>query len=127
MPIGKAQAQFPGAGPQRQFPGGADSLGEQIQRAYPNAKVVKTLNTVSAFLMVNPSLVANADHTMFICGNDASAKTQVTEWLKGWFGWKDVIDLGDITNARGTEQVMPVWIRLLGVLGTGMFNFKVVK
>ena len=104
-----------------------DSLGEQIQRAYPNVKVVKTLNTVTAFLMVNPSLVANADHTLFVCGNDADAKAQVTEWLKGWFGWKDVIDLGDITNARGTEQVLPIWIRLFGVLGTGMFNFKIVK
>jgi hypothetical protein len=89
--------------------------------------VIKTLNTVTAALMVNPSLVANADHTMFICGNDADAKTQVTEWLKVWFGWKDVIDLGDITNSRGTEQVLSIWIRLLGVLGTGMFNFKVVK
>ena len=109
------------------FVSNTDSLGEQIQRAYPNTKVIKTLNTVTAALMVNPGLVANADHTMFICGNDADAKTQVTEWLKVWFGWKDVIDLGDITNARGTEQVLSIWIRLLGVLGTGMFNFKVVK
>ncbi len=104
-----------------------DSLGEQIQRAYPNVKVVKTLNTVTAFLMVNPSLVANADHTLFVCGNDVDAKAQVTDWLKGWFGRKDVIDLGDITNARGTEQVLPIWVRLFGVFGTGMFNFKVVK
>ena len=80
-----------------------DSLGEQIQRAYPNVKVV------------------------FVCGDDADAKTQVTDWLKGWFGWKDVIDLGDITNARGTEQVLPIWIRLFGVLGTGMFNIKIVR
>ncbi|MEI7844623.1 MAG: NAD(P)-binding domain-containing protein [Chloroflexota bacterium] len=109
------------------FVSNTDSLGEQIQRAYPDAKVIKTLNTVTAALMVNPGLVANADHTMFICGNDADAKTQVTEWLKVWFGWKDVIDLGDITNSRGTEQVLSIWIRLLGVLGTGMFNFKVVK
>jgi predicted dinucleotide-binding enzyme len=104
-----------------------DSLGEQIQRAYPKAKVVKTLNTVTAFLMVNPSLVANADHTLFVCGNDTDAKAQVTEWLKGWFGWKDVIDLGDITNARGTEMYLPIWLRLWGALGTGMFNVKVMK
>ncbi len=104
-----------------------DSLGEQIQRTFPNAKVIKTLNTVTSSLMVNPGLVGNADHTLFVCGNDADAKAQVTEWLKAWFGWKDVIDLGDITNARGTEQVLPIWIRLFGVLGTGMFNFKVVK
>ncbi len=105
----------------------ADSLGEQIQRAYPNVKVVKTLNTVTAFLMVNPSLVANGDHTLFVCGNDAAAKAQVTEWLKSWFGWKDVIDLGDITNARGTEMYLPLWIRVWGALGTGMFNIKIVK
>ena len=77
--------------------------------------------------MVNPALVGNGDHTLFVCGDDADAKTQVTDWLKGWFGWKDVIDLGDITNARGTEQVLPIWIRLFGVLGTGMFNIKIVR
>lgn len=104
-----------------------DSLGEQIQRAYPHVKVVKTLNTVTAFLMINPSLVANADHTMFVCGNDAEAKAQVTEWLQGWFGWKDVIDLGNITNARGTEMYLALWIRLWGTLGTGMFNVKIMK
>ena len=104
-----------------------DSVGEQIQRAFPNVKVVKTLNTVTASLMVNPGLVANADHTMFMCGNDAAAKTQVTDWLKNWFGWKDVIDLGDITNARGTEMYLPIWLRLWGALGTGMFNVKIVR
>jgi predicted dinucleotide-binding enzyme len=104
-----------------------DSLGEQIQRAYPNVKVVKTLNTVTAFLMVNPALVGNGDHTIFVSGNDAAAKAQVTEWLKGWFGWKDVIDLGDITNARGTEMYLPIWLRMWGALGTGMFNIKVVR
>lgn len=104
-----------------------DSLGEQIQRAFPDVKVVKTLNTVTAFLMVNPGLVADADHTMFVCGNDVDAKAQVTGWLKGWFGWKDVIDLGDITSARGTEMYLPIWLRLWGALGTGMFNVKVVK
>ncbi|MCB9455805.1 MAG: NAD(P)-binding domain-containing protein [Anaerolineaceae bacterium] len=104
-----------------------DSIGEQIQRAYPDVKVVKTLNTVTAFLMVNPAQVGDADHTLFVCGNDEAAKAQVTGWLKGWFGWKDVIDLGDITNARGTEMLLPIWVRLFGVLKTGMFNFKVVQ
>ena len=104
-----------------------DSLGEQIQHAFPGAKVVKTLNTVSPLLMVNPGLVASAEHTIFVCGNDAAAKTQVTAWLKDWFGWKDVIDLGDITNARGTEMYMPIWMRLRGALGTVMFNVKILK
>ncbi|RIK46518.1 MAG: NADP oxidoreductase [Chloroflexi bacterium] len=104
-----------------------DSLGEQIQRAYPDVRVVKTLNTVTAFLMVDPGQVADADHTMFVCGNDAAAKTQVTAWLKEWFGWKDVIDLGDISNARGMEMWLPLWVRLFGTLQTGMFNLKIVR
>lgn len=73
---------------------------------------MKALNTVTAFLMVNPGLVGNGDHTIFVSGNDAAAKAQATEWLKGWFGWKDVIDLGDITTARGTEMYLPIWLRL---------------
>lgn len=104
-----------------------DSLGEQIQRAYPDVKVVKALNTVTALLMVNPTLVGNGDHTIFVCGNDATAKAQVAEWLKGWFGWKDVMDLGDITSSRGTEMYLPIWLRIWGALGTGMFNVKIVK
>ncbi len=104
-----------------------DSLGEQIQCAYPQVKVVKTLNTVTAFLMVNPGLVANGDHTMFVSGNDVNAKKQVIGWLKDWFGWKDVIDLGEISSARGMEMYLPIWLRLWSALGTGMFNVKVVK
>lgn len=104
-----------------------DSLGEQIQLAFPGVKVVKTLNTVTAFLMVNPGLIAGGDHTMFVCGNDVAAKAQVTEWLKAWFGWQDIVDLGDITSARGTEMYLPIWLRLWGALGTGMFNVKVVR
>lgn len=104
-----------------------DSLGEQIQRAFPAAKVVKTLNTVTAGLMVNPRQVADGDHHLFISGNDAGAKAQVAAWLKDWFGWQHIIDLGDISTARGTEMYLPIWLRLWGALGTGMFNVKVVK
>lgn len=104
-----------------------DSLGEQIQRAYPAARVVKTLNTVTAFLMVDPGQLADADHSLFVSGNDAEAKATVIGWLGEWFGWKDVIDLGDITTARGTEQLLPIWVRLFGVFDTGIFNFKIVR
>jgi predicted dinucleotide-binding enzyme len=104
-----------------------DSVGEQIQRAFPNVKVVKTLNTVTASLMVNPRQLADGEHHLFISGNDAEAKAQVIQWLTTWFGWKHIIDLGDITNARGTEMYLPIWIRLMGALGTGVFNIKVVK
>jgi predicted dinucleotide-binding enzyme len=104
-----------------------DSLGEQIQRAFPRLRVVKTLNTTNAFVMVNPAAVAGGDHSMFVCGDDAEAKARVKGWLGEWFGWRDVIDLGDITTARGTEMLLPIWIRLWGALGTPMFNFKIAR
>lgn len=104
-----------------------DSLGEQVQRALPRTLVVKTLNTVNAHLMVDPSHLAGGDHTMFVCGNDAAAKGKVTGLLREWFGWKDVVDLGDITNARGTEMYLPLWVRLYGALKTPMFSVKVVR
>jgi len=103
-----------------------DSLGEQIQRAFPDVKVVKTLNTMNCNIMVNPSRVPG-EHDVFICGNDAEAKTIVTQILKDWFGWKSVIDLGDITNARGTEMLLPIWVRLWGVFRNANFNFRIVK
>jgi predicted dinucleotide-binding enzyme len=105
-----------------------DSLGEQIQRTFPDTKVVKTLNTLNCQLMVNPGAVANGDHTIFISGNDGQAKETVLGVLQQ-FGWKkeNVIDLGDITTARGTEQLLPIWIRLWGALGTPNFNFKIAR
>lgn len=104
-----------------------DSLGEQIQRAFPDVKVVKTLNTTNAQVMVNPAQVGGGDHDLFVCGNDAAAKARVTELLKQWFGWRNVIDLGDITTARGAEMVLPIWVRLMGALDTPLFNFKIVR
>ena len=104
-----------------------DSLGEQIQRELPATRVVKTLNTVNAFLMVDPRQLHGGDHSMVICGNDAAAKAQVTSILKEWFGWKDVVDLGDITNARGSEMWLPLWVRLYGALNTPMFGMKIVR
>ncbi len=105
----------------------SDSLGEQVQRELPNTKVVKALNTVNAFLMVDPRQLAGGDHSMVICGNDAGAKTQVTRLLQDGFGWKDVVDLGDITNARGSEMFVALWVRLYGALQTPMFGIKIVR
>jgi 8-hydroxy-5-deazaflavin:NADPH oxidoreductase len=104
-----------------------DSLGEQVQRKFPELRVVKGLNTLTAALMVEPGLLRERTN-LFICGNDAGAKGQVRELLVS-FGWKeeDIIDLGDISMSRGTEQILPVWIRLWGALGTPMFNFRIVK
>ena len=107
-------------------PGNTDSLGELIQRTFPKTKVVKTLNTMNCFLMVNPGALEE-DHNVFVSGNDAGAKSKAKEILSS-FGWKDanIIDLGDITTARGTEQLLPIWIRLYTVLHNPMFNFKIV-
>ncbi len=104
-----------------------ESLAEQIQRAFPATGVVKSLNTVSAPVMVDPSRVNGRDHDMFVSGNDAAAKGRVIEILKGWFGWKTVHDLGDITTARGTEMYMMLWLRLWGSLQTPDFNIKIVR
>ncbi len=103
-----------------------DSLAEQIQRAFPALKVVKALNTTNASVMTNPAAVGDGAHTLFVCGNDAGAKARVTELVRS-FGWKDVVDLGDITGARGAEMLLPIWLRLFGVLKTPLFNFKVVR
>jgi predicted dinucleotide-binding enzyme len=104
-----------------------DSLGEQIQRAFPAARVVKTLNTVTAAVMVEPAAVAGGDHHVFVSGDDEAAKAEVTGILRAGFGWRHVIDLGDITTARGTEMYLALWVRLIGVVGSAMFNVKLVQ
>ena len=104
----------------------SDSLGEQIQRAFPDAMVVKTLNTLGAELMVDPASLAGGDHTIFLSGDDAGAKATVTELLQS-FGWRDIIDLGELNTARGTEMLLPIWLRLMSALGTRTFNFKIVR
>lgn len=104
-----------------------DSLGEQIQRAFPNVKVVKALNTLTTALMVEPDLVGGGNHHLFICGDDAAAKARVTRLLGEWFGWREVIDVGGIEASRGTEMILPLWIRLMGALGTPLFNFRIVR
>ncbi len=107
------------------FVSNTDSLGEQIQKALPKTKVVKTFNTMNAMLQVNPHQLANGEHHIFVSGNDIDAKTKVKELLKS-YNWKHIIDLGDITTARGTEMMMPFWLRLWGSLKTPMFNYKIV-
>jgi predicted dinucleotide-binding enzyme len=102
-----------------------DSLAEQIQREFPAARVVKTLNTLTAGLMVRPQTLPEGS-SVFVSGDDADAKALVAALLKE-FGHTDVIDLGDLTTARGSEMLLPVWLRLMGALGTPMFNFKIIR
>lgn len=104
-----------------------NSLGEEIQRAFPDVKVVKTLNTLWCGLMVNPGMIHGGDHTIFVCGNDAAAKESVKGILLS-FGWidKNILDLGDITKARGTEMYLPLWLSIYGSTNNGAFNIKIV-
>lgn len=102
-----------------------DSLGERLQRELPMMKVVKTLNTCNCRVMVDPHRV-KGDHDVFVCGNDGGARETVKALLHD-FGWKTVVDLGDITAARATEQLMPIWLRLYGLYGSADFNFKIVR
>ncbi len=105
-----------------------NSLGEEIQKRFPEARVVKTFNTMWCGIMVDPNLVGGGNHVNYICGNDASAKA-VTIGILKQFGWKDecLLDLGDITNARGTEATLLIWLRVYGATKTGAFNFGIVK
>jgi len=103
-----------------------DSLGEQIQREFPQARVVKTLNTMNCVMMVDPAQLPG-DHNVFVSGNDAEAKAAIAGALSEWFGWnpRNIIDLGDITTARGVEMILPLWVRLYGSMGHPNFNFHI--
>lgn len=105
------------------------SLGERIQQALPGAFVVKTLNTVNAALMIDARQVGRGAHTLFLSGNDKDAKNKAAHFLNDAFNWKgdQLIDLGDITTARVTEGLMPLWVQLWQTLGTALFNIKVVR
>ena len=103
-----------------------DSLAEQIQRAFPETKVVKSLNTMTAALMVDPARLGGGDHSAFVSGDDAAAKQVVVDLLTS-MGHRDVIDVGDLSTARGTEMLLSLWVRLMGALGTPYFNVKIVR
>jgi 8-hydroxy-5-deazaflavin:NADPH oxidoreductase len=107
--------------------GNADSVGEQLQREFPEARVVKTLNTVNCEVMVDPSLVPG-EHDVFVCGNDESAKADVSSLLES-FGWpaNHILDLGDITSARSVEMYLALWLRLWGVAQSPHFNIRLVS
>lgn len=109
------------------FVSGHDSLAERIQRAFPETPVVKTLNTVNAEVMVDPDTVGDGDHTAFLSGDDEAAKAEVADLLMEGFGWRHVLDLGDLTTARGAEAYLLFWIRARQALGTSAFNVRIVE
>jgi len=103
-----------------------DSLGEQIQRIFPDTKVVKTLNTVNANVMVEPLKLIERTQ-VFVSGNDIEAKATVVRILREWFGWKEILDLGDITTSRAVEMFLPLWQSLRKVIPDQRFNIKIVS
>ena len=103
-----------------------DSLAEQIQRAFPESRVVKALNTVTAAVMVDPAGLGDGDTTIFAAGDDAEARAQVVGLLRD-LGWRDIVELEGLENARGLEMWMGLWVRLMGALGTTHFNLRLVR
>jgi predicted dinucleotide-binding enzyme len=103
-----------------------DSLGEQIQRAFPEAKVVKTLNTMNSNVMVDPRKLSEKTD-VFVSGNDPEAKATVTAILRDWFGWRSIIDLGDITTSRGVEMFVILWQNMRDAISSPRFNIKIVS
>ena len=101
------------------------SAGEQLQLKLPDARVVKTLNTMNHLLMVDPGRLSGS-HDVFLCGDDEAAKADVIGMLSE-FGWDDPIDLGPLAAARGMEGLMPFWLRVWGVVGSADFNYKIVR
>ena len=103
-----------------------DSLGEQIQRPFPDVRVVKAFNTITAALMLDAACIPG-DHDLLMCGNEAGAKAQVTPLAKEAFGWKHMMDLGGITASRALEGYLPLWLRLRGTLKSADFNVHIVR
>ncbi|WP_438317633.1 NADPH-dependent F420 reductase [Streptomyces sp. HUAS TT3] len=107
-------------------PVNTDSLGEELQRALPQARVVKTFNTLAAEVMPNPAAVGDGDHTVFVSGDDAEAREAVTALLTA-LGWRDVLDLGGIRTARATEMMLRMFIDASAAVGTYRLGFKIVR
>ena len=102
-----------------------DSLAEQLQRALPEIRLVKMFNTMAHEVMVDPAGLPQ-ESTIFVAGNDETARQTATE-LAGDLGWTDVLDLGDLTAARGLEMYISLWLRIYGTLGRPGFNIKVIR
>lgn len=101
------------------------SAAEALQAKLPDARVVKTLNTMNHQLMVDPGRLPGK-HDVFVCSDDENAKGEVVEMLNE-FGWAEPIDLGPLAAARGTEGMMPFWLRMWGVQGNADFNYHIVR
>lgn len=108
------------------FTANKKSIGEQLQAALPKTKVVKAFNTANIDVQINPQSLAGGDHHLFVCGNDQAAKKQVIKLARS-YGWKDIIDLGDIKAAHGLEMLMPFWLSVRSTLDSSDFNYKIAQ
>jgi 8-hydroxy-5-deazaflavin:NADPH oxidoreductase len=117
---------FSGGFPPRLSVCNDDSLGEQIQRRFPDTRVVKALNTIGAPIMVDPAVVAD-EHTIFVAGEDDAAKAEVVGVLES-MGWarERILDLGGIQASRSVEMYVPLWLSLYGLQGSPLVSIKVV-
>jgi len=104
-----------------------NSLAEQIQSAIPKAKIVKAFNTMNASVQINPKSVAKGGHHLFMAGNSQESKNKVTKYAKDWYGWQNILDLGDIKSARGLEMILPIWLSIMNAKGTAQFNFNIAQ
>lgn len=116
---------FDAHGPPGLFVGTEDSLGERLQRAMPGASVVQCFNTVNHAKMVDPAFAGGVPE-MMLCGDDAEAKAAVADVAMS-FGWPGVLDVGGIDGAPWLEALVPLWVRVGGVLGTWGHAFKVAR
>ena len=107
------------------FVANTDSLAEQLQQALPQVRLVKMFNTMAHEVMVDPAQLGQ-ESTIFVAGNDESARRGAAD-LARELGWVDVMDLGDLTAARGLEMYIPLWLRIYGAVGQPAFNIKVVR
>jgi predicted dinucleotide-binding enzyme len=103
---------------------GEDSLGERVQRALPDAKVVKAFNTIGSPYFVDPKFTEGAP-TMLIAGNDESAKRTVRDVLAD-FGWSDAVDIGGIEGSRQLEAICIAWVKVGGARGAWDHGFKLL-
>jgi 8-hydroxy-5-deazaflavin:NADPH oxidoreductase len=102
------------------------SLGEKLQAALPDAKVVKTMNTAAMAVMTEPAALPPS--SVFVSGDDAAAKATVKSLLAG-LGWPEdsIVDLGGIVSARGTEHYVLMFAALAQSVGSPEFNIRLVR
>ena len=103
---------------------GEDSLGERVQRAIPQARVVKAFNTIGNPYYVDPSF-SEGKPTMLIAGNDEAAKQTVADVLHD-FGWPEPVDLGGIESSRELEAICIAWVKIGGRRGAWDHGFALL-